>query len=89
MVDAANEGADKEDVSIIIDGTSFDVPKGKITFEGVVNLAFDNNPPSGPNVVITVTYSRGEGGHSGSLLPGSDVEVTAGMVFNVKATDKS
>lgn len=88
MVDAASDASDKQ-VSIIIDGTPFEVPKGKITFEQVVNLAFDNNPPSGPNVVITVNYSRGEGGHSGSLLPGQDVEVTAGMVFNVKATDKS
>lgn len=89
MVDAASEGGEKDQVSIIIDGTPYEVPKGKITFEAVVNLAFDNNPPSGPNVVITVNYSRGVGGHSGSLLPGHDVEVTAGMVFNVKATDKS
>lgn len=89
MVDAASEGHESEEVSIIIDGSPFDVPKGKISFEKVVNLAFDDKPPSGPNVVITVNYSRGEGGHSGSLLPGKDVEVTAGMVFNVKATDKS
>lgn len=89
MVDAASEGHEKQEVSIIIDGTPFEVPKGKITFEEVVNLAFDNNLPSGPNVVITVNYSRGEGGRFGSLLPGQDVEVTAGMVFNVKATDKS
>ncbi len=89
MVDAAPEEHEHHEVSIIIDGTPFEVPKGKISFQQVVNLAFDNNPPSGPNVVITVTFSRGEGGHSGSLLPGQDVEVTAGMVFNVKATDKS
>lgn len=85
----ADEGHKKDEVAIIIDGTSFEVPKGKVSFEQIVNLAFDNNPPSGPNVVITVTYDRGVGGHSGSLLPGKEVEVTAGMVFNVKATDKS
>jgi hypothetical protein len=89
MVDTAPEEHEHHEVSIIIDGTPFEVPKGKISFQQVVNLAFGNNPPSGPNVVITVTFSRGEGGHSGSLLTGHDVEVTAGMVFNVKATDKS
>ena len=86
MTDTA---AEPHEVSIVIDGTAHEVQKGKISFEQVVNLAFANNPPSGSNVVITVTYSRGVGGHSGSLLPGNDVEVTNGMVFNVKATDKS
>ena len=89
MADAAPEEHGHHEVSIIIDGTPFEVPKDKVSFQQIVNFAFNNNPPSGPNVVITVTFSRGEGGHSGSLLPGHDVEVTAGMVFNVKATDKS
>lgn len=80
---------EKHDVSIIIDGTPFEVPKGRISYEQVVNYAFDNNPPTGPNVVITVTYSRGVDGKEGSLLAGHEVEVKAGMVFNVKATDQS
>lgn len=89
MADTAPEENEHHKASIIIDGTLFEVPKGKMSFQQIINFAFDNEPPSGPNVVITVTFSRGEGGHSGSLLPGHDVEATTGMVFNVKATDKS
>jgi hypothetical protein len=87
MADTQEE--EKHEVTIIIDGTQFEVPKGKISYEQVVNYAFDNKPPTGPDVVITVNYSRGVDGKEGSLLPGKDVEVEAGMVFNVKATDKS
>ena len=89
MSDINTNKEEKHDVTIIIDGTPFKVPKGKISYEQVVNYAFDNNPPVGPNVVITVNYSRGAGGKEGSLLPGNGVEVIDGMVFNVKATDKS
>lgn len=84
-----NEEQMKKNVTIIIDGSPYEVPKDKIAFEQIVNLAFDNNPPQGPNVVITVKYSKGEGGKDGSLLPGQNVEVKEGMVFNVQATDRS
>ena len=80
---------EKHELVIIIDGTPFEVPRRPISYEQVVNYAFDNNPPTGPDVVITVNFSRGVDGREGSLLPGKDVEVKAGMVFNVKATDKS
>jgi len=80
---------EKHEVAVIIDGTQFEVSKGTISYEQVVNFGFDNNPPTGPDVVITVNYSRGVDGKEGSLLPGHKVEVKAGMVFNVKATDKS
>jgi hypothetical protein len=76
-------------VEIIINAQEFHVAKGKITFEAVVNLAYDGTPPTGPNVVITVTYSKGAGGKQGSLLPGAEVETREGMVFNVRATDRS
>lgn len=85
----ADDEHKEHEVRIIVDGTPHEVHKGKVSYAEIVNLAFDNNPPSGPNVVITVNYSKGVDGHSGSLLPGHEVEVTAGMVFNVKATDKS
>lgn len=84
---AVQHGADP--VEIIINAQKFQVPKGKITFEAVVSLAYNGRPPTGPNVVITVTYSKGEGGKQGSLLPGGDVETKEGMVFNVRATDRS
>jgi len=78
-----------EPVTIIVNGRPKEVAEKELTFEEVVNLAYNNDPPQGPNVVITVTYSKGDGGKQGSLLPGHHVKVKAGMVFNVKATDKS
>lgn len=78
-----------EPVTIIINGRPKEVTEKELTFKEVVDLAYNNDPPHGPNVVITVTYSKGIDGAQGSLLPGQSVKVRAGMVFNVKATDKS
>ena len=82
-------GKEKKDVTIIVNGTPSQVPKGKISFAQLTSIAFDNNPPTGENVVITITYSKGASPQSGSLLAGQEVEDKDGMVFNVRATDKS
>jgi hypothetical protein len=78
-----------EPVTIIINGRPKEVNERELTFKEVVDLAYNNDPPHGPNVVITVTYSKGVDGAQGSLVHGESVKVKAGMVFNVKATDKS
>lgn len=83
-----NDTHDKE-FTIIINGRKKEVTAKELSFEDIVNLAFDNNPPKGPNVVITVTYSKGEDGKQGTLLPGDIVKIKNNMVFNVTATDKS
>ena len=74
---------------IIVNGRRKEVTAKELSFEEIVNLAYDNNPPTGPNVVITVTYSKGEDGKQGTLLPGKTVKTKDGMVFNVTATNKS
>lgn len=76
-------------VTIIVNGRPREVTKRELTYEKVVDLAFDDHPPTGPNVLITVTYSKGADGAKGSLRPGQEVRDKEGMVFNVKATDKS
>jgi Multiubiquitin len=76
-------------VTIIVNATPVQFNGKEMTYEHVVNIAFDNNPPSGPDVSITVKYSEGVDGAQGSLRPGSKVEVAPNMVFNVKATNKS
>lgn len=83
--------ADERDraVTIIVNGRKREVTLKELSYAEVLNLAFDGNPPSGPNVVITVTYTKGEDGKQGTMLPGDTVKVKAGMVFNVKATDRS
>lgn len=52
-------------------------------------LAFEN-PPTGPNIVFTITYRRGHGDKpEGTLVEGGTVRIKDGMIFNVTATDKS
>jgi hypothetical protein len=85
-----NKGQDHgKDFTIIVNGREKVVTGKEISFEQVVALAF-TQPPTGPNIVITVTYHRGHGDKpEGSLLPGGTVKVKEGMIFDVTATDKS
>jgi hypothetical protein len=85
---AEDEQDRKKPVAIIINGRKFEVTDADLSYEEVVNLRYDNNPPSGPNVLITVTYSRAHG-KGGSLVPGKSVRVKAGMIFNVIDSDQS
>jgi hypothetical protein len=84
----ADKHGDQNQVEIIVNTRPKTVDRGVITFEQVVALAFDP-VPSGPNIQITVTYYRGQGGKSGDLLPGQHIAVHEGMVFDVTATDLS
>ena len=70
-------------IEIVINGTRHQVHDRKLSYRQVVDLAYDGNPPTGPNVMIVVTYSRGEGSQKGTLVPGQEVPVHKGMVFNV------
>jgi len=75
--------------TVIINATPYEVTEKEISYEDIVNLAYDGAPPTGENVIITVTYSRGENGKSGDMLPGDTVKVKSRMVFDVSATDRS
>lgn len=80
---------DAKTVTIIVNGREREVEKGDLSYEQVVNIAYNNNPPQGENVIITVKYSRAEGNKNGTLLPGGTVKAKEGMIFDVTATDKS
>jgi hypothetical protein len=82
-------GHHNEVTTVIINASPYEVAGKELTYEQVVNLAYNNAPPTGPNVVITVTYSRGENGKSGTMLPGVSVKIKTRMVFDVTATDRS
>jgi hypothetical protein len=83
-----NEKHEKE-TEIVVNGRPKTVPGREISYEQVVPLGLDP-VPTGPNVVITVTYSEARGPqHSGTLTAGKSVEIRKGTRFNVKATDKS
>ena len=80
----------EHDLSIVIDGTPHDWDQADISYQQVVNLAFDNNPPTGENVLITVGYRRGQGDKpEGELEPDESVKVKDRMIFDVTATDRS
>jgi hypothetical protein len=82
------QGQTKE-FTIIVNGRQKIATTRELTFAQVVELAFDN-PVTGPNIVFTITYRRGEGNKpEGTLVEGGTVKVKDGMIFNVTATDKS
>ena len=76
--------------TIVVDGTEHEWDEKKISYEQVVNLAYDNDPPTGDNWLITVGFRKGpQDKHEGDLDPGHSVEVKDGMIFDVTATDRS
>lgn len=83
------EHAGKKDVTIIVNGQPRTVQKDELTFTEVVALAYEN-PPTGQNVLFTITYRRGRGAKpEGTLVEGGTALVKEGMIFNVTSTDRS
>ena len=65
------------------------VQKNGLTFDEVVRLAYDN-PPTGPNIVISIDFRKAAGKRrEGTLHPGGTVSIKNGTIFDVTATDKS
>lgn len=86
---------DKDRIRVMVNGREVVVtsgelsPDGELSFAQVVRFAFDP-PPTGPYIVLTVTYRNGAGRPpEGRLLAGKSVKVKDGTIFNVTATDKS
>lgn len=80
---------DRKTVTIIVNGREKSVPKDELTFNELINLAFDN-PNTGPQICFTITYRRGHGNKpEGNLAEGESVKVKEGMIINVSFTDKS
>lgn len=80
---------DRRTITIVVNGRPKEVKDKELTFDEVVALAFEP-VPTGPNLVITVTYRRGHGNRpEGSMVAGDAVKPKEGMIFNVTVTDKS
>lgn len=78
-----------KDITIVVNGREKIVAGKELSFAQLVALAFDT-PPTGENIVFTITYRRGHGDKpEGSLVEGETVKIKKGMIFNVTATDKS
>ncbi len=80
-------GHDKEFV-IIVNGREKVFTEREITFKQVVELAFGTYDEN-PDIVYTVSYSKGEGKKEGTMTVGTSVKVKDGMVFNVTRTNRS
>lgn len=83
------EGQNKQ-TTIVVNGREFSVEEEEVSFEQLVSLEYDGNPPTGETWFFSVTFRRG---HSkkpqGTLTAGDTVKVKERMVFDVRATDKS
>ncbi len=85
----STEASDKaKTLTIIVNGREKVVTSKELTFDEVVDLAFED-PQRGENIVFTITYRRAHGNKEGSLLEAQSVKVKDGMIFNVTRTDKS
>jgi hypothetical protein len=79
----------KKTVTIVVEGTSHEWPKGEITYAEVVTLEVPDYPQH-PEITYSVTYKRGQSEKpEGTLSPGGSVRVKEGMIFNVSQTGQS
>jgi hypothetical protein len=85
----ANDDQKEKTVSIIIDGTPYEVPKkDDITYKEVVGLDYPDFAQH-PEITYSVTYTRGHNDKEGILSPGGKVKVKEGMAFRVNRTGQS
>lgn len=82
--------AHEKHIHIIVNGVEHDWAEKTITYQQVVDLAYDNNPPGGENTTFTVTYFKGHSDQTGFLGPNSKpLHVHEGMEFRVKHSTRS
>lgn len=78
-----------KEITIIVNGRKKVVTQKKLTFDEIVELALDP-VPTGPNIMITITYRHGPPANTeGSLMEEGAVEIKERMIFDVIPTDKS
>lgn len=85
----ASAGSHATNHELIVNGRPKKWASDTISYSELLNLAYNNNPPTGDGVVITVTFSRGVDRAQGSLLPDKSVPVKSGMVFDATPTTRS
>ena len=75
--------------SIIVNGRPTEVERDELSFDELVDLAFDD-PARGPQIVFTITF-REAGGRitEGELDEGQRLKVRGGTIVNVTRTDQS
>lgn len=76
-------------ITIVVNGRSKEVETEELSFDELVDLAFDD-PARGPLIVFTITF-RNAGGRieDGELDEAQKIKVRNGTVINVTRTDQS
>lgn len=80
---------EKKTVTIIVEGSPHEWPKGEITYAQVVALEVPDFEQH-PEITYSVKYKNGHGNKpEGTLSPGGSVKVKEGMIFSVSQTGQS
>ncbi|BAU49626.1 hypothetical protein SVA_3078 [Sulfurifustis variabilis] len=80
---------EKKTVTIIVEGSPHEWPKGEITYAQVVVLEVPDFAQH-PEITYSVKYKNGHGNKpEGTLSPGGSVKVKEGMIFSVSQTGQS
>lgn len=80
---------EQKSVTIIVEGSPHEWPKGEITYSEVVTLEVPDYAQH-PEITYSVTYRKGHGSKpEGILSPGGCVKVKEGMIFSVSETGQS
>ena len=83
----SNEHSDE--VQIFVNTKEFTEPRGKITYERVIALAYPDFEQF-PQATYSIVYERGEADKpQGTLTKGASVQLVKGMRFRVKRTGES
>lgn len=87
--DKGKRHPDDKGFSITVNGRPRQVLEEELTFDALVDLAFDD-PARGPQIVFTITF-RDAGGRiqEGELDEGQRLKVRDGTIINVTRTDQS
>jgi hypothetical protein len=79
----------KKTVTIIVEGTKHEWPKGEISYVEVVTLEVPDYAKH-PEITYSVKFKNGPGDRpEGTLSPGGKVQVKEGMIFSVSETGQS
>lgn len=80
---------DRKTVTIVVNGTPHEWPKGEITYAEMVTLEVPDYQQH-PEITYSVKYKNGHGHKpEGILAPGGSVKVKEGMIFSVSETGQS
>jgi hypothetical protein len=79
----------QKEIKIVVNGEEKDTSETRLSFNEVVAIAFPV-PPTGENIMFTITYRKGPNANpKGTLTESGSVKVKKGMIFDVTATDRS